>query len=41
MKIVMEHDDSTKISFSKAGARLGLIAYLVLIAIIGVIFIFG
>lgn len=37
----MEGDDSTKMSFSKAGARLGLVAYLVLIAIIAAIFIFG
>jgi hypothetical protein len=38
----MEQDDQkNKISFSKKGAWLGLIAYMVLIMIVAVIFIFG
>lgn len=37
----MEQDDKSKLTFSKKGAILGLIAYLVLALIVAAIFLFG
>ncbi len=37
----MEEDTESKVTFSKKGVWLGLIAYIVLILIVAIIFLFG